>query len=122
MIIERMDEGEWMHVSSEMVLIEVEANPDESRRERAHMLLPESWQSVMLTAEMFERAAALEKLGFKAADAMHIAAAEASGADVLLGCDDRFCRTAKRHAAKLRVRVLNPMAWLEELEDATHPG
>ena len=73
----------------------------------------------MLTPAIFARGAALEGLGLKPADALHVAAAEEAGADVLLSCDDRFCRTAQRHAKQLRVMVRNPLDWFDEVEDAT---
>ena len=38
------------------------------------------------------RAESLERLGLKAADAMHVAMAEHMRADALLSCDDRLCR------------------------------
>lgn len=41
MIFERADEGRWVHVSSEMAHIEIEANPNPTRRERVRLLLPE---------------------------------------------------------------------------------
>jgi hypothetical protein len=45
-----------------------------------------------LTPATFARAAELERLGFQPADALHVAAAEALGADVLLSCEDRPLR------------------------------
>ena len=45
--------------------------------------------------------------------------AEEAGADILLSCDDRFCRTAQRHAKQLRVMVRNPLDWFDEVEHAT---
>lgn len=63
-----------------------------------------------------------ERLGFKAADALHVAAAEDAQVDVLLTCDDRFCRTARRNAKHLRTRVRNPLNWLDEVEHAVDPG
>jgi predicted nucleic acid-binding protein len=84
--------------------------------------LPEVTNIVMLTPEIFSRATALELLGFKPADALHVAAAEEMAADVLLSCDDRFCRTAHRHAKGLRVRVENPLTWLDEVEHEADPG
>jgi predicted nucleic acid-binding protein len=119
MILERIDEGQWAHVSSEMARIEIVANPDPQRRARVQLLLPEGRDIVMLTPAIFTRAAALETLGLKPADAVHVAAAEAVPADVLLSCDDRFCRTARRRQNKLRVRVRNPLDWLQEVEHAT---
>ena len=61
-------------------------------------------------------AAILENLGFKAADALHVAAAETAAADVLLSCDDRLCRLAQRCQRQLLVQVVNPLVWLQEVE------
>lgn len=122
MILERIDEGEWIHVSSEIAQIEIDAIPDPNRRPRVHLLLPEADQIVMLTPALFARGSALELLGFKAADALHVATAEEANADVLLSCDDRFCRTAQRHAGRLRVSVRNPLHWLNEVEHGPDPG
>jgi predicted nucleic acid-binding protein len=117
MILERVDEGRWTHVSSEMARMEIDANPDPARRARARLLLPESRNIVMLTPATFARARALQSLGFKPADAVHVAAAEEAGANVLLSCDDRFCRTGRRRAKELRVRIENPLAWLDHEAD-----
>ena len=122
MIFEKVDEGHWFHVSSEMAQIEIAANPDQRRQARVQLLLPDPRSIVMLTPAMFTRGAALEKLGFKAGDALHVAAAEEVGADVLLSCDDRFCNTGARHRRKLRVAIRNPLDWLKEMEHATDPG
>lgn len=122
MILERIDEGQWRHVSSEAAQIEINAISDPKRRARVQLLLPDIGQIVMLTPELFARGSALEKLGFKPADALHLAAAEKAGADVLLSCDDRFCRTAERHAERLRVAVRNPLPWLNEVEHGLDTG
>lgn len=122
MILERVDERRWVHVSSEIARIEIDANPDPKRRARVQLLLPEPGDIVMLTAAMFERAADLQSLGFKPADALHVAAAEAAAADILLSCDDRFCRTARRQAKQLRVAVQNPLTWLNEVEHGSDSG
>jgi predicted nucleic acid-binding protein len=121
-ILENVDEGHWRHVSSEIAQIEIQANPDPDRRARVQLLLPEPSDIVMPTDVIFTRAAELELLGFKAADALHIAAAEHAAADVLLSCDDRFCRATERSAKRLRMLAKNPLKWLEEMElaaDAT---
>ena len=120
MILERVDEGRWVHVSSEMAQIEIAANPDPKKRKHVGLLLPETDNIVKLTPAVFARGAALELLGFKPADALHVAAAEEATADVLLSCDDRFCRTGKRHAKRLRVAIHNPLSWLDEVENAAN--
>ena len=63
----------------------------------------------------------LEPLGFKPADAVHVAGAEHSRADVFLSCDDRLCRLGKRRAHQLQVRVANPVDWLKEVGNAPNP-
>jgi len=122
MILERMDEGLWTHVSSEMAMIEIDANRDPKRRARVRLLLPAAANLVILTQAMFTRAEALGKYGFKPANALHLAAAEEAKVDVLLSCDDRFCRAAHRHAKLLRLPVRNPLDWLNEVEDAADSG
>jgi predicted nucleic acid-binding protein len=53
-------------------------------------------------------------LGFTGFDALHVACAEAGGADVLLTTDDGMTRKARRLAREVFVRVVNPLTWLEE--------
>jgi predicted nucleic acid-binding protein len=121
LILEQFDSGTWEHVSSEMARIEIDAMPDAERRARVTLLLPEEKAILKLTPGVFDRAAALEKLRFKPADALHVAAAEELAADALLSCDDRLCRLAERVAGQLRVRVVNPLDWLKEIGNAANP-
>ena len=46
-------------------------------------------------------------------DSVHLACAEAAGVGVLLTCDDVFLRRARRLG--LALRVLNPVAYLQEV-------
>jgi predicted nucleic acid-binding protein len=116
-IFRQMVGGSWTHVSSEMAEIEIRAMPDERRRARVALLLPEKSAIVRLTTGVWERAGELVRLGFKAADAVHLAAAEAAKAGVFLTCDDRLGRRARRHRRALRVTVANPLDWLKEVTD-----
>ena len=117
-VFERIDAGLWRQVSSEMAVIEIDAITDTDRHNRVRMLLPQSDSIMKLTDATFQRAAELEGLGFKPADAVHVAAAERAKADVLLSCDDRLCRLAKRRRRDLKLNVANPVDWLKEMEDA----
>ena len=116
LVMERMDLGAWQQVSSEMAALEVEAIGDPERKARVQALLQHAEIHVRLTKKVFSRADFLERLGFKAADALHVAAAETAVADVLLSCDDRLCKMAQRSQSQLSVRVVNPLAWLKEIE------
>ena len=56
--------------------------------------------------ELESRTSALMRFGFTNFDALHVASAEAAGADVLATCDDRFVKSAKQAGDALRVRVV----------------
>lgn len=120
LIIERVDRGEWSEVSSEIAVLEIRAISDAERRERVKALLPEKRNIHKLTETTFPRASALMKFGFKPADALHVAAAEQACADIFLSCDDQLCKLGKRHRNQLNVRVVNPLEWIKEIEDASN--
>ena len=120
LILEQIDAGDWRHVSSQIAEIEIAAIPDSERRRRVQALLPTRRDRIRLSARMFRRAAELERLGFRPADALHVAAAERLTVNVLLTCDDRLCRLAARHRTRLAVPVQNPLTWLEENPHAPH--
>jgi len=70
---------------------------------------------VRLQAKDYERGTELQKLGFTTYDALHIACAERGQADVMLTTDARLVKRAKRVAESLKVRVENPLTWLQEV-------
>ena len=118
-ILGKCERGEWQQVSSEMARIEIDAMPDGDRRVRVQLLLPGPKELLKLTDREYSRAAELQKLGLKPADAVHVAAAESHNADVFLSCDDRLVRLARRRHNQLRVRVANPLDWLTEIGHAS---
>lgn len=65
-------------------------------------------------ADAQARTAELIRLGFKNFDAFHIACAELGAAAVFCSCDERLLATAARHAAALKVRVVNPLVLAQE--------
>lgn len=117
LILQRIDDAEWEHVSSQMADMETDAISDDERRKRVKLLLPDQAFSVKLDEAIFARAGELEQLGVKPADAVHLAAAESLHADVFLTCDDRLRRTAQREQHQIAVKVANPIEWLREIED-----
>jgi predicted nucleic acid-binding protein len=121
LILEQCDRDEWTQVSSEIAQIEIDAMPNDERRRRVQALLPKKPALLKLSQDMRERAATLQKLGIKAADALHVAAAEKLGADALLSCDDRLCRLARRQRRQLKVQVVNPLDWLKEIGHGANP-
>lgn len=105
----------WDWLSSVILEDEVNADADSERRSRVKSVMEHVHYTLSIGASEETRAEALENLGFKHYDALHIACAESGGADVLLTTDDRMLRLAKRCHAQLRVRVENPHTWLQEI-------
>lgn len=120
LILDRIDAGDWRLLSSEIVRIEVAAMTDRERRRRVQALFADSDDTIRLTEEVFRRAAKMMRMGFKAADALHVASAECINADVLLTCDDRLIRLGRRNRKVLRVVIFDPVSWLGEASNASN--
>ncbi len=112
-ILERIDSGSLKLLGSEIIDLEVAAMPDAERRRRIELLFSNPFAMIGLPDDVVRRAAQIMKLGFGAADALHIASAEKLSADVLLTCDDRLVRLGRKNREKIRVEILNPIHWLE---------
>ena len=96
--------GRVQFVRSRALWLENTRNPLPSRAARvARWLGPPPPISDAIGLE--ERTATLMAAGFGNFDALHVASAEAAGADVLATCDDRLHATARRFGTGLRVRV-----------------
>jgi hypothetical protein len=67
-----------------------------------------------IEGSVFLRAQDLVGVGYGPFDALHIAAAEAAGADVLLTTDDRLLKRAARQLGNPRILVRNPLSWIKE--------
>ncbi|GAB4463629.1 MAG: PIN domain-containing protein [Anaerolineales bacterium] len=113
-IISRIEKGVWDWVSSEVLMDEIEQTPDTQKQSRARLLSGFATQLLDVGEKEVKRAKELQKEGFQAYDALHLACAELAKADVFLSTDDRLLKLAKRISKRLKVRVMNPLAWVEE--------
>jgi predicted nucleic acid-binding protein len=114
LILTHVESGHWQWIGSEVLDYEIEQTPDSDRRLRIKLLTTAVARTVLVESAEEERARELEGMGFHAFDALHLACAESGGADVLLTSDDRLLRLAVRFSAQLRIRVANPLIWLQE--------
>ena len=92
--------------------------PDEKRRQRTIELL--ELANEMAEADPADRArtSELTLLGFTDFDAAHLATAERLACDVFLTTDDRLIkRAALLTAEQLNLRALNPLSWLQEIDE-----
>ena len=113
-IINRMYTGEWKWIGSEVLVDELENTPDIEKRSYLTELAVGVHETVMIAKTDIMRANELENLGFKSFDAMHIACAERSTADVLLTTDDKLLKKADKERDNLKIKIANPLSWLME--------
>jgi predicted nucleic acid-binding protein len=113
-VLEYVGRGVWQMIGSDAIDDEIGAIRDLERRESTRMAAEAASEHVSADLECIRRGAELESLGFRGYDSLHIACAEAGGADVLLTTDDAFVRRARRLQQELKVRVANPLSWLKE--------
>ena len=106
---------QWHWITSEVIVFEVNRNPNLTQREDIRKLLRNAHQYVLVGAPEELRSEQLESFGFKPLDALHIACAENANADVLLTTDRRMLRRSKNYHFQLRVHVENPHIWLQEV-------
>ncbi len=109
LILKKLEAGIWEWVGSEVLDLEVRQTPDRERRERVLLLVRSVHRCVAVGHSVLRRAQQLEKVGFGAFDALHVACAEDGEADVLLTTDDQLLVCARHNAGKLRVAVENPL-------------
>lgn len=95
--------------------LENDQNPLPARAARVRQWLDTLAVTDLPDDALTARTAEIVALGFKNFDAFHLASAELAEADVFGTCDDRLQAAARRHAAALRVRVVNPVELASEV-------
>ena len=96
-IFRLIGDGQALWVSSTVLDIEINRNPDPERRRDASVLLVFANEVVIPGDIAAGRAASLKTLGFGVLDALHLASAEQGKVDVFLTTDDDLLRRAKRY-------------------------
>ncbi len=114
-ILSRIEKSEWEWIGSEVLMDEIEQTPDTQKLSRAKLLSGFIEENVEIGDKEARRAKDLQKEGFQLFDALHIACAESAKADVFLSTDDRLLKLAKRMSKRLKIRVVNPLVWVEEM-------
>ena len=107
--------GEWELVKSEATELEISKIPDDEKRLRVNILSSIAHSKIMINDEIIERATKISLLKFDAFDALHIACAEQSDADVMLTTDDSLIQKSLQNKNSLKIKVENPVKWLMEV-------
>ena len=115
LILEKIHQQEWEWLGSDALVYEIEQTVDTERKERLTLLAGASNQTVEMTDKILEQAEKFVTSGFDEFDAVHLAFAESGNADVFLTTDDNLQKTANRNKEMFSFKVINPVAWLEEV-------
>jgi len=102
-------------LASEMLLVEIEQNPNPRRRRFAMEVLGLASDFVEVDSEIEARARIYNKTGIEPADALHLASAVKAGTDVLCTTDDQFLRRS-REVDTGSTRVLPPIELINHIE------
>jgi predicted nucleic acid-binding protein len=113
-VIGLCEAGQLELVSSEVLVFEVNRNPQIIRREFGMEVLSKASSFVVLNQQIEHRAGELNKIGIKPLDALHLATAEAGGADYFCTCDDKFLKKAKA-MGDVKTNVVSPLELIEEI-------
>jgi predicted nucleic acid-binding protein len=113
-ILALCESGTASLVSSDALLFEVERTPSRQRKAFVSDALGLAATTILLTTEIEHRARDLASRGFAALDALHLASAEAAGADYFCTCDVRLFK--KAHSQNdLSVAVRTPLELVQEI-------
>lgn len=112
-IIGKCGRDEWHLCSSDILIDEIDMNPDYDRKQKVFMMLSVAEYHIDLTDSIEKRAREFQEQGMKPYDALHLASAEEGGADIFLTTDRKFINAANRSDAGIDVK--NPLLWLAEV-------
>ena len=114
-ILERVEGGDIELVSSTVLELEISQNSLAIRREHGEQILNRARSVVTIDESRANRAKKFVQQGVKAADALHLAAAEGAGVDYFCTCDDRFLRRANG-ISDLGTTVVTPIELIRIIE------
>jgi len=110
LVLTLIEAGEGKLIHSPIHDLENGRNPFSLRRQWIEKCLRLAEASVTLNDAIKSRALTLDQAGIKALDALHLACAEAAGAERFLTCDDRLIR---RYSGQMIVQ--SPVTFTTEL-------
>lgn len=115
LILKHCERKQWQWIKSTVVDYEINLTPDNQRRVRVYRLALSAHEVIPLNNSVEIRAKELKNMGFGKYDALHVASAEEGEANIFLTTDDKLIRLSKRYAKNSKVRIENPLKWLEEV-------
>lgn len=111
-IYEKATTGDIVIIGSSALYYENNQNPFAKRKERVADYLLAASNIVRLSEAIKKRASLLESIRIDPIDALHIASAEAGGAEYFITCDDDIIKKSQRHEAFIKIKVCSPLEFI----------
>jgi predicted nucleic acid-binding protein len=102
--------------SSEALEDEARRTPSMERRIELEILLSVASITVEVGEAIATTLPRMARAGYGVFDALHLAAAESAGVDVLLSTDDRLIKRVARGVGNPRIAVRNPVSWSKDYD------
>ena len=113
-LVSYIESGRIILVSSDVLLYEIRKIPNFTRREYAIEFTNLSSEHIHISHLIEKCAQKYEKVGIKAIDALHIAAAEIGKVDYFCTSDDKFLKKLKKNK-DIKIKSGNPIQLIEEI-------
>lgn len=105
----------WSIIGSDAINFEIARMPDHNKRIMVQILSTLHDTHIKVDSGVEKRALELKKMGLKAMDALHVACAEKSKAEVLLTTDDHLLSKAVQNKKMSKLKIENPLRWVMEV-------
>jgi predicted nucleic acid-binding protein len=116
-ILKHVEAGDWEWIGSSVILYEIARTPNTERKRRVLKLCEKVSRIVVLDEEIHLLAKQYKNAGLSSYDALHLACANKSQVDVFLSTDDKLIKLAHRRSDLVKLKVMNPLNWLQEALD-----
>jgi predicted nucleic acid-binding protein len=116
-ILDKCTTGNWQLVTSNAIETEIAKISNREKLKQIVEILSIATTRILVNETIVARTFELNKLGFSAYEAAHIASAEEAKADILLTTDDRLLKRSFRYTDILKVQVANPLYWITNITE-----
>ena len=110
--MEKAVSGAITIIGSSTLLYENSRNPFAERKERVSSYLDIASKIIAVSDNVKIRAVSLEGAGIDPIDALHLACAEAGGAEYFVTCDDNIVKKTRKDQAMVQMAVCGPLEFV----------
>ncbi|OGP76972.1 MAG: hypothetical protein A2V86_03290 [Deltaproteobacteria bacterium RBG_16_49_23] len=111
-IMEKAASGAIIIIGSSTLLYENSQNPFANRKERVSSFLDIASKIITVSDKVKMKAVSLEHAGIEPIDALHLACAEAGGAEYFVTCDDNIIKKARKDQDMVQIAICGPLEFI----------